>query len=123
MQELFELKLGSMTMDEYERRFLEFLRYVGFIKDEKVKIQIFMSGIPSFYSDKIHFDEPKTLEESIRKAKYLYEQRKRRPTFQKAWDDKKKGKMDQGRKDSNHHLSRTTLKHINKGNQHKVNIK
>jgi hypothetical protein len=58
MQEFFELKLGSMTMDEYERRFLELLRYVGFIKDEKVKIQIFFSGIPSFYNDKIHFDEP-----------------------------------------------------------------
>jgi len=27
-----------MAMDEYERRFLELLRYVGFIKDENVKI-------------------------------------------------------------------------------------
>jgi hypothetical protein len=62
MKDLFELKLGSMTMDEYERRFLELLRYVGFIKYEKVKIQIFMSGIPSFYKDKIHYDDPKTLE-------------------------------------------------------------
>ena len=57
MQEFFELKLGSMTMDEYERRFLELLRYVGFIKDEKVKIQRFMSGIPYFYIVKIHFVE------------------------------------------------------------------
>jgi hypothetical protein len=73
MQDFFELKLGSMKMDEYERRFLELLRYVGFIKDEKVKIQIFLSGIPYFYSDKIHFDEPKTLDEAIRKDKYLYE--------------------------------------------------
>jgi hypothetical protein len=39
MQEFFELKLGSMTMEEYEKKFLELLRYVGFIKDEKVKIQ------------------------------------------------------------------------------------
>jgi hypothetical protein len=53
MKEFFELKLGSMTMDEYERRFLELLRYVDFIKDEKVKIQIFLSGIPSIFSDKI----------------------------------------------------------------------
>jgi hypothetical protein len=62
MQDLFELKLGSMKMDEYERIFLELLRYIGFIKDDKVEIKIFMSGIPCFYSDKIHFDEPKTLE-------------------------------------------------------------
>jgi hypothetical protein len=41
MQEFFELKLGSMTMEEYEKKFLELLRYVDFIKDEKVKIQYF----------------------------------------------------------------------------------
>jgi hypothetical protein len=39
MKEFFELKLGSMTIDEYERRFLELLKYVPFIKDEQVKIQ------------------------------------------------------------------------------------
>jgi len=98
MQEFFQLKLGSMTMDEYERKFLEMLRYVGFIKYEKVKIQIFLSGIPSFYNDKIHFDYPKTLEESIRKEKYNYEHNKGRLDFQKAWDDKKKGKVDQRNK-------------------------
>jgi hypothetical protein len=54
---------------------------VGFIKDEKAKIQIFMSGIPSFYTDKIHYDEPSTLEETIRKEKYLYEKNRGRPTF------------------------------------------
>jgi hypothetical protein len=53
MKDLFELKLGSMTMDEYERIFLELLRYVDFIKDEKVNIQIFLSGLPSIYSDNI----------------------------------------------------------------------
>jgi hypothetical protein len=73
MKELFELKLGSMTTDDYDKRFLEFFRYVGFIRDEKVKIQIFLSGLPSFHNDKIKFDEPKTLEEAIRKAKYIYE--------------------------------------------------
>jgi hypothetical protein len=38
MKEFFEIKLGSMTMDECERRFFELLKYVDFIKDEKVKI-------------------------------------------------------------------------------------
>ena len=41
MKELFELKLGSMKMDEYEKRFFEFLKYVDFIKDDKVKIHFF----------------------------------------------------------------------------------
>jgi hypothetical protein len=51
MKELFELKLGSMTMDEYEKRFFELLKYVDFIKNEKVKIQRFLSGLPSLYGD------------------------------------------------------------------------
>jgi len=39
MKELFELNLRIMTIDEYEKRFLELLSYVGFIKNENVKIQ------------------------------------------------------------------------------------
>jgi hypothetical protein len=73
MKELFKLKLWSMTIDEYERIFLELLKYVAFIKDEKVKIQRYLSGFPSFISDKIQYDGPKTLEETIRRAKCLYD--------------------------------------------------
>jgi hypothetical protein len=76
MHEFFELKLGSMTMEKYENKFLELLRYVGFIKEEKVKIQRFLSGLPSFYKDKIQFDEPRTLADAIRKDKYMYEKGK-----------------------------------------------
>ena len=72
MKEFFELKLGSMTMDEYEKRFFELFKYVDFIKDKKVKIQRFLSRLPSFYSDKIQYDIPNTLEESIRSAKNIY---------------------------------------------------
>jgi hypothetical protein len=32
MKDLFELKKGSMVMDEYENRFFELLKYVGFIR-------------------------------------------------------------------------------------------
>jgi hypothetical protein len=38
MKEFFELELGTMTMEEYENWFFELLKYVNFIKDEKVKI-------------------------------------------------------------------------------------
>jgi hypothetical protein len=98
MKYFFELKLGSMTMDEYEKRFFELLKYVGFIKDEKVKIQRFLSGLPSFYSDKIHYDNPRTLEEAIRREKHIYEHRRGRSIFQKYWNDKMKGKRDQRKK-------------------------
>jgi hypothetical protein len=38
------------------------------------------------------------LEETIRRAKFLYDQHKARPTFQKYWEDKKKYKMEQRKK-------------------------
>jgi hypothetical protein len=59
MKDLFELKLGSMTIDEYERRFLELLKYVSFMKDETVKIQRYLSGLSSFISEKIQYDVPR----------------------------------------------------------------
>jgi hypothetical protein len=61
MNEVFELKLGSMTMDEYGNGFFELLKHVDFIKDEKVNIQRFLSGFPSFYNEKIQYDNPNTL--------------------------------------------------------------
>jgi hypothetical protein len=98
MKEFFELKLGSMTIDEYERRFLELLKYVPFIKDRIVKIQRYLSGLPSSISDKIQYDDPKTMEETLRREKCLYDQQKEKPTFQKAWEDKKKFKREQRKK-------------------------
>jgi hypothetical protein len=97
MKEFFELKLGSMTIDEYERKFLELLKYVSFIKDETIKIQRYLSGLPSFISDKIQYDDPKNLEETIR-DKFLYDQHKGKPTFQRDWEDKKKFNMEQRKK-------------------------
>jgi len=90
MKYFFELKLGSMTMDEYEKIFFELLKYVDFINDEKVKIQRFFSGLPYFYSDKIQYHNPKTLEETIRRENHIYEQRKQSLVFQKTWNDKMK---------------------------------
>jgi hypothetical protein len=52
MQEFFKLKLGKMTMEEYEKKFFKLLRCVGYIKEEKVKIQRFLSGLSAFYRDK-----------------------------------------------------------------------
>jgi hypothetical protein len=59
MQEFFELRLGSMTMVEYEKKFLGLLKYVGFINNEKVKIQRFLSGLLAFYKENIRYDDPR----------------------------------------------------------------
>jgi hypothetical protein len=81
MKDFFELKLGSMAMDEYERIFSKLLRYVEFIKDEQVQIQRLLSGMPSILNDKIQYDDPKTLDEVIRRAKYIYDQYRLSPNF------------------------------------------
>ena len=78
-------------MDECGNNFLELLRYVRYIRDEKVKVQWFLSGLPQSY-------ELRTLEESIRKAKYCYEQSKGKTEYHKAWKDKKNEKFDQRNK-------------------------
>ena len=85
-------------MVEYANKFLELLRYVRYIRDEKVKVQRFLSGLPQSYKDRIEFYEPRTLEEAIRKAKYCYEQSKGKPDYHKAWKDKKNEKFDQRKK-------------------------
>jgi len=54
-----------------------------------------LSGFPSFTIEKVQYDDPKTFEETIRRAKWLYDQEKSRPTFQKDWEDKNKFKLDQ----------------------------
>ena len=60
-------------MEDYANKFLDMLRYVKYIKDDKVKIQHFLSGLPQSYKYRIEFDEPGTLEEGIRKDKYCYD--------------------------------------------------
>ena len=98
IKEFYELRLGQHTMEEYTNRFLEMLRYVRYIMDEKVKIQHFLSGLPKSYKDRIKFYEPRTLEEAIRKAKYCYEKIKRKPDYHKTRKDKKNEKSNQRKK-------------------------
>jgi hypothetical protein len=81
MKEFSELKLGSMTIDEYEHRFLELLMFVPFIKEETIKIQRCLSGFPPSIRDNIQYDDPKTMEEMIRRDKCLYEHQREKPTF------------------------------------------
>ena len=73
IKEFHELRLGKQTMEEYVNKYLELLRYVRYIRDDKVKIQCFLSGLPQAYKDRIEFDDPRTLEKEIRKVKYYYE--------------------------------------------------
>jgi len=112
MKDVFEQKFGNMMIDEYKRRFLELMNYVPFIRDEQVNIQIYLSGLPSFISGNIQYDDPNKLEETIRHANCLYEKQRGRPTFQKAWEDKMKSKVDQRKKDDKPLFFRNTAQEI-----------
>ena len=66
--------MGSMTEEEYTTKFLELLRYVPYLKDEKAKVQQFFSGFPLAFRDQIKYDESWSLEEIIGKLKHGYKQ-------------------------------------------------
>lgn len=51
-KELYEIKMGSMTDEQYTTRFIELLRYVPYLKDDKSKIQRFINGFPLSFEDR-----------------------------------------------------------------------
>jgi hypothetical protein len=71
--EFYEIKLRQLTVEEYVNKSLELLRYIPYIKEEKEKVQRFINGLPKDYQNMIEFDELRTLEDTIRKARYCYE--------------------------------------------------
>lgn len=70
----YELNMGSMIDEEYMTKFLELLRYVLYLKDEKDRLKIFVSGLPLAFRYLIEYYEPRSLEEVIGKLKHCYEQ-------------------------------------------------
>jgi len=75
-KDFYNLQMGSMTDYQCTSKFLELLRYVPYIKEEKAKIHRFISGLLVAYRDQIEFDELRSLEEAIRMLKHCYEQSK-----------------------------------------------
>ena len=61
----YEWWMSSTTNNEYTSRFLELLRYVPYIREEKSKVQRFISGFPNAYRDWIEFGKTRLLEEAI----------------------------------------------------------
>jgi len=75
-KEFYELKMGSMTNEEYTSKFLELLRYARYLKEETTNIHIFICGLSTTFRDRIEFGERRSLEEAIWKLKHFYEQSK-----------------------------------------------
>jgi hypothetical protein len=49
-----------------------------------------LSRMPSFYKENIQYDEPRSLNKTIRKDKYMYDQVRGRESMKNYWNDKKK---------------------------------
>ena len=63
----------QMIDDEYTSRSLELLRNVPYPKEEKAKVQRFITGMSVAYRDRIEFNEPRS-KEAIWKLKHCYQQ-------------------------------------------------
>eukprot|EP00253_Pinus_taeda_P009062 PITA_09062 len=89
-REFHDLRLGQQTMDEFITRFTSLLHYVPYIRQEKVKVQRFVSNLPPYMRERIEFDNPKSMDEVIRKARICYQQSKQKgETTGKKWNEKR----------------------------------
>eukprot|EP00253_Pinus_taeda_P028842 PITA_28842 len=89
-KEFHDLRLGQQTMDEFITRFTSLLRYVPYIREEKAKVQRFVSSLPPYMRERIEFDNPKSMDEVIRKARICYQQsRQKGEAVGKKWSDRK----------------------------------
>lgn len=66
--------MSSMKIEEYMTKFLDLLRYVTYLKDGKMKVQMFISGFPLTFKDQNEYNEPQSLEEVSRMLNHCYEQ-------------------------------------------------
>lgn len=60
-EELYEINMGSIKDEEYTSMFLDLLRYVPYLTEEKANIQRFISGLLVAFKGRIEFDEPRSL--------------------------------------------------------------
>ena len=77
-------------MDEFITRFTSLLCYVPYIREEKAKVQRFVSSLPPYMRERIEFDNPKSMDEAIRKARICYQKSKQKgETASKKWNERK----------------------------------
>ena len=75
-------------MKDLNSKFLSLLGYVPYLVDEKLKVHRFLSYLPNHIKDRTEYDNPKTLEEAMRKANFCYEQNRKKESMAN-WKAKK----------------------------------
>ena len=79
-----------MTMDELVAKFTHLLQYVPYICEDKSKVKQFISCLPLSFKEKIEYENPKIMGESIKKDKIHYLQFKKISESLKYFSNKKK---------------------------------
>lgn len=88
-REFHDLRLGQQTMDEFITRFTSLLRYIPYIREEKAKVQRFVSSFPPYMRERIDFNNPKSMDEAICKARICYQQSKQKgEAAGRKWNEK-----------------------------------
>ena len=85
-------------MKDFNSKFLSLIRYVPYLIDEKTKVQRFLSCLPYHIKDMIEYDNPKTLEEAMRKAKFCYEHNQKKESMANWKVKKNNNQYDQKKK-------------------------
>ena len=75
-------------MKDLNSKFLSLLRYVPYLVDEKPKVQRFLSCLTYHIKYRIEYDNPKTLEEAMRKANFFFQQNRKKESLAN-WKAKK----------------------------------
>ena len=75
-------------MKEIYSKFLSLLCSIPYIIDEKPKIHMFLSCFPIMFKECTEYDNPKTLEEAMRKANFCYNQNKNKRESIPSWKNK-----------------------------------
>jgi len=74
----YSLRQGGRTVAAYGAEFMKLLAYVDDISGEKVKLNIFISGLNQRIGSCVRILEPSTLSEAMRKAVLIEEETKQR---------------------------------------------
>jgi len=72
---------------------MELLRYVPYLKNEKLRVQCFLIGLPWSCQYIMEFDKPTNLEETIQKDKCFYDRSKHKQEPSQYWKRKDKSRF------------------------------
>jgi hypothetical protein len=126
-KEFHGLKVEKMMIEYFITRFFNPLRYVPYLREEKEKVQRFMSCLSQSFKDKVKFLNPKAMDEVIRHANLCYTQFKQRYENTKKWkNNNTNNQLDPRKKNFNHahHPSQSALVRKNRfsGKQQSVSV-